>query len=140
MMTPDAQEQRFEPVRPFIAECTWTVLVVDDEDTVRRVVCRMLTSRGVRVLEASTPAVACGLFEQHAQIDLLVTDIRMPLMTGPELARRLVDQRPDLPVLFISGYAPPGDVDLENPRVRLLRKPFPASRLFANISDLLGSR
>jgi two-component system cell cycle sensor histidine kinase/response regulator CckA len=79
------------------------------------------------------------MFERHVRdIDLLVTDIVMPEMSGPALAQRLIGKRPDLRVLFISGYAERGTpLDAENPNVSFLSKPFQASMLSARVKDIL---
>ena len=70
----------------------------------RVIVSAVLRREGYHVLEASTPRGACDLFEQHAQkIDLLLTDVVMPEMNGPALAQRLISEKPELRVLFISG-------------------------------------
>ncbi|HEX2219815.1 MAG TPA: PAS domain S-box protein [Gemmatimonadales bacterium] len=83
-----------------------TVLVVEDEETVRRLACRVLRTKGYRVLEAEHPAAALRLVREHGgPIDLLVTDIVMPGMTGPALVERLIADRPELKVLYITGYA-----------------------------------
>ena len=81
-------------------------LVVEDEPAVRRLVTQILQSAGILVLSAGCGAEALALREAHAaELDLLVTDIVMPGMTGPEVARAFRAVRPRLPVLFMSGYA-----------------------------------
>ena len=81
------------------------VLLVEDEDLVRKVSKRVLADLGYRVIEASDPAQALQIAEQTAgAIDLLFTDVVMPGMSGRELALRLVQARPGLKVLFCSGY------------------------------------
>jgi two-component system cell cycle sensor histidine kinase/response regulator CckA len=119
-----------------------TILLVEDEDSVRVIVAAVLRRHGYNVLEASTPSCAMELFEpRRREIDLLLTDVVMPEMNGPALARRLLAQRPDLAVLFISGYA---DVSLEitddNPAMGFLSKPFQASTLVGRVSGLLAAR
>jgi two-component system cell cycle sensor histidine kinase/response regulator CckA len=116
-----------------------TILVVEDEDAVRHILSTVLQRRGYRVLEAPTPSVACDLFDIHRdEIDLLVTDVMMPNMNGPALAQRFVESRPNLAVLFVSGYA---NLRLplrpDNPKMRFLMKPFPASDLATTVRDLL---
>lgn len=82
-----------------------TVLVVDDEPTLRSVIRRSLTAQGLTVLVAEDGERALAIADTHpAGIDLLITDVVMPALSGPELARRLRERRPDLGVLFISGY------------------------------------
>jgi PAS domain S-box-containing protein len=82
-----------------------TVLLVEDEQQVRRVTAEVLVRSGYKVLEAPTPADALALAEQHAtSIDLLLTDVMMPGMSGPDLALKLREKRPTLKVLCMSGY------------------------------------
>ena len=115
-----------------------TILVVDDEESIRQLVCRTLTAQGFRALEAATPAAACDLAENNEAVDLLVTDIRMPEMSGPALARRLTERHPTLPVIFMSGYRPPDEIDRGNPRVRFLAKPFQVGVLLRTVAELLN--
>jgi signal transduction histidine kinase len=85
---------------------TQTVLVVEDEVDVLALVVHLLRSRGYRVIPAAHPQAAVELFlEQPAAIDLLLTDVVMPQISGPKLAAQLRRHRPDLPVLFMSGHA-----------------------------------
>jgi Response regulator containing CheY-like receiver domain and AraC-type DNA-binding domain len=86
-------------------QSTETILLVEDEQLVRELVCRVLESAGYRVLPASSPSEAELLLEQEHSVDLLLTDVVMPEMSGYELAARVSDSRPELRVLFISGYA-----------------------------------
>jgi PAS domain S-box-containing protein len=118
-----------------------TILLVEDEDAVRAIVSTVLRRQGYQVLEAPTPTVASAIFAQHdGGIDLLLTDVVMPEMSGPALAQRLIERRPELRVLFISGYA---DVavqpEIGGPNVNFLSKPFQASALTARVAQILGS-
>jgi CheY-like chemotaxis protein len=82
-----------------------TILLVEDEEVFRLMLVEVLTSQGYTVLEAGRAASALALAEKAARpIDLLVTDMSMPGMTGWDLAGSLRTQRPGLPVLFISGH------------------------------------
>jgi two-component system, cell cycle sensor histidine kinase and response regulator CckA len=117
-----------------------TILLVEDEDAVRVVVSAVLRRQGYSVLEASSPRAAWDIFERHArEIDLLLTDVVMPEMNGPALAQRLVTVRPELRILFISGYAdmttPP---ESDNPNVSFLSKPFQASVLGERVRQMLS--
>src|SRR5439155_6691431 len=82
-----------------------TVLLVEDEPVVRSLVRHTLVQRGYRVLEAGSGAEALDRVGGHAgQVDLLITDVVMPGMSGRELADRILAARPGTRVLFISGY------------------------------------
>jgi DNA-binding NtrC family response regulator len=122
--------------------CVETILLVEDEDAVRAVVAEVLKRQGYRVLEAAHPKVACEIFDQCPDaVDLLLTDVVMPDMNGPSLAQRLIAARPDLRVLFISGYSGWSlPLDQSNPNVSFLSKPFQASTLAAKVREALARR
>jgi len=118
-----------------------TVLVVDDEMPVRSLVRDILVGLGHRVLDAEDGQAALRLFEQHgADVALLVTDIVMPRMSGRALAERLLERRPKLKVLYMSGYA--GDVlgryGVLDPQLAFLQKPFTPDALGRKVRELLG--
>ncbi len=116
-----------------------TILLVEDEDSVRVIVGAVLRRQGYQVLEAATPNGACEIFERHKdEIDLLLTDVVMPEMNGPALAQRLVAARPDLRVLFISGYANVGFPIDATANVSFLTKPFQGSALLTKVREVLG--
>jgi CheY-like chemotaxis protein len=119
-----------------------TILLVEDEEAVRNMTARLLDRAGYRVLEAAAPGEACMLFERHAsEIDLLLTDVVMPEMHGPALAQRLVGQRPDLRVLFVSGHSDAMPAGAMTPgKTAFLAKPFPATDLVTTVAALLGPR
>jgi two-component system, cell cycle sensor histidine kinase and response regulator CckA len=117
-----------------------TILLVEDEDSVRVIVSAVLRRQGYNVLEAATPRAACEVFNEHAsEIDLLLSDVIMPEMNGPALAQRLVGLRPELRILFISGYADlstPFEMDSSH-NVSFLSKPFQASVLTERVRQML---
>jgi PAS domain S-box-containing protein len=121
---------------------TETLLLVEDEDAVRELVRNVLRENGYRVLEASRGEEALELSELFAgRIDLLVTDVVMPGMNGRELARRLVSSRPQVKVLYISGYADnavwyPGGLDAGG---AFLQKPFTPEALARKVREALSS-
>ena len=116
-----------------------TVLLVEDEEAVRLIISAVLRRQGYTVIETSSPVSAIGLFERHAEeIDLLVTDVVMPVMNGPALAQRLVAIRPALRVLFISGYTGLVSPQIQNPNVGFLNKPFQSSVLAARVREMLN--
>ncbi|MBL8779270.1 MAG: PAS domain S-box protein [Acidimicrobiales bacterium] len=117
-----------------------TVLLVEDEAMVREPARRMLVQRGYTVLAAADAAEALELAEgHHGTIDLLLTDVVMPGLSGKALAELLVEQRPDLQVLFMSGYS--HDViahqGVLEEGVMLVEKPFVAEVLLAAIRERL---
>ncbi len=104
-----------------------SVLLVEDEDAVRRMVLRQLDSAGYQVREVASPVEALRLFTAAPEsFDVLLTDVVMPGMSGTQLASRIRELRPDLPVLFMSGYTTgPAPGGYELPRDgSLLHKPF----------------
>jgi len=137
VMAPGTALPSSDLVHPHLAR---TVLVVDDTDVVRIAVARDLRGVGYSVLAASNPTEALLLSDQHkGPIHLLVADVVMPGMNGRELARHLSRTRPDLKVLFMTGYdkdsiASEGPVDASE---TLLYKPFSSLELFAALGKLL---
>ena len=120
-----------------------TVLLVEDEEPVRRVLRMMLERSGLRVIESASPIEACALFEEDkARIDILVTDVIMPEMNGPTLAKRFLERRPGLPVLFLSGHSNVSSDLLtpDNPKVAFLPKPVGATQLGVKVRELLALR
>jgi PAS domain S-box-containing protein len=118
------------------------VLVVEDDDAVRRVATRALSARGYEVLSAPNGLQALQILAQRPDVAIVVTDMVMPTMTGPELAARLREERPDLPVLFLSGYAAAAAIgrDLLRGDEPFLPKPFTPADLAGTVRGLLDAR
>ncbi len=116
-----------------------TVLLVEDEGSVRDLAREILETRGYTVLEARDGAQALGIAERHGgPIALLLTDVVMPGMSGPELARRLTGLRPGLKVLYVSGYTDRGVAPGEGPPAAvLLQKPFTPGVLAGKVREVL---
>jgi len=118
-----------------------TVLVVEDEEVVRHLVCRVLRAKGYRVLEAPHAEAALALADGASEpIHLLVTDMVMPGLGGPALAARLAAHRPGLRVLFITGYAAEA-VERRGELADtsgLLEKPFSADQLACKVREVLA--
>jgi CheY-like chemotaxis protein len=117
-----------------------TVLVVDDEPSVRRVLARQLVDRGYNVLEASSGSEALDLLRSHGRgIALVVTDVAMPEMSGTELAERARRAHAALPFIFVSGQARETLVEYGDPGAHgvLLEKPFSAEVLTAAVRTAL---
>jgi len=109
-----------QPARPL------SILLVDDEELVRRGTAEMLRDMGHRVTEAEGGAEALVTLGAQQDIELVVTDYKMPRMDGAELARRLREARPRMPILLISGYTGVADPIEGLPR---LNKPFGLAEL-----------
>lgn len=114
------------------------VLLVEDEDMVRKVLTRMLVARGFEVQAASNGTEAMELFASPAggDFDLLVTDLMMPEGGGLVVARQLSERLPNLRVLFVSGYSSAETDGWEPEHYRFLTKPFGSSELARMIDDL----
>jgi CheY-like chemotaxis protein len=120
---------------------TETIVVVEDHRPLRAVARRILAPQGYTVLEAGGGAEALAIIRKHeGPIHLLLTDVRMPSLSGPELARQILAERPHIRVLYTSGYA--GGAA---PRMRLdadaafLQKPYTAEVLLQTVRDLLDA-
>ena len=117
-----------------------TILLVEDEDVVRELAREALRDGGYTVLEARHPGEALLVAErQSGGFDLLLTDVVMPHMSGPELAQRLKNARPGLRVLFMSGYT--DDAALRHgvlrSEVSFLQKPFTPESLSRKVRETL---
>ena len=93
------------PPGPDASQAGAIILLVEDEPAVRAIAARSLERSGFRVLQASGGAAALELVDRHGQPDLVLTDLMMPGIGGVDLARRLRERSPSLPVLFMSGYS-----------------------------------
>ena len=119
---------------------TRTVLVVEDEDAVRIGIRRLLQDEGYTVLEASNGAKALQLLDEMeaGAVDLVLTDLRMPVMDGRELAAALARRHPSLPIVFMSGFtAQLMDLRLVSPHLAFLAKPFRNDDLLAAVKSQL---
>ncbi|TCP94315.1 multi-sensor hybrid histidine kinase [Sphingomonas sp. PP-CE-1A-559] len=120
---------------------TGTILLVEDEDMVRAVAERALTRQGYTVLTAENGEIALEVLGKHGRPDLLISDVVMPQMDGPTMVRHAREKFPDLPILFMSGYAEEQlrkSIDLDN--VAFLPKPFSVQELAEAARDVLAAR
>ncbi len=133
-----ARKDRREPPRDLTGR--GTVLLVEDEDAVRSFAARALGQRGYNVLQASTGTEALEVFALHdGDVDLVVSDVVMPEMDGPTLMKELRSRRPDLKIIFMSGYAEDAfRKNLpENEAFMFLQKPFDLKELAAAVKAAL---
>jgi two-component system cell cycle sensor histidine kinase/response regulator CckA len=117
-----------------------TILVVDDEPEVRKLVCAMVAQLGYNVLGADNGPHALAIHKQSGPVDLLITDVVMHGMSGPALAERLGSLQPGLKVLYISGFEHSRVVQkyVVEPGHALLTKPFSAQELEARLTAMLA--
>jgi PAS domain S-box-containing protein len=134
---PVAQEERAELESP---RGTETILVVEDEEMVLKVTSQSLRKYGYQVIEASNAGEALLACEKHpGPLPLMITDVIMPKMNGRELAARLLPLRPEMKVLYMSGYTDDAAVlrGLLDPAIFFLQKPFTPSALACKVREVL---
>jgi PAS domain S-box-containing protein len=125
--------------RPAASKGSETILLVDDEEGVRKLVSAVLRSGGYTVIEAASGSAALSVYEKNShKIDLVLTDVVMPQMSGFELGRELSGKNPDLQLLYMSGYrdSPINNAPGERPKA-FLNKPFTPDALLAKIREVL---
>ena len=135
----DLASERPEAPKPASGE---SVLVVDDEPTIRMLIGDALSELGYRAIEVGDVRSGLSVLESDAQIDLLITDIGLPGgVTGKQMADLARRRRPDLKVLFITGYAENVAISNESlePGMHILSKPFAMDRLTARIRSIIDS-
>jgi two-component system, cell cycle sensor histidine kinase and response regulator CckA len=120
-----------------------TVLLVEDEESVRQLVRETLESKGYKVLEADNGEAALRIVSEYSEkIDMLITDVVMPGMSGRELSARLCASRPQTKVLYLSGYTEDaiGHEGVVDPDTAFLQKPFTLQMLSRKVREVLGER
>jgi len=133
---PEEKETIFEH-GPQVSE---SVLVVEDDVSLRKLICKVLRQQGYRALEAENSEDALTFSERfEGPIHLLVTDVVMPLMSGRELADRLLALRPEMKVIYMSGYTDEtiSHHGILEPDVNFIKKPFTPESLFKKIQEVL---
>ena len=119
-----------------MGEAQRTVLIVDDDPHILRLVEKMLKPRRIKVLVSPRPSEALHICEQQP-VDLLISDVAMPEMDGAKLARRVLELQPRTSVLLISGHYKDDEGPNRHARMRFLPKPFFPSQLLAHLNELL---
>jgi signal transduction histidine kinase/CheY-like chemotaxis protein len=137
---PIAPSSKSNPVYP-VANRKWQILVVEDDPAVQRFVQLALEQAGFSILLAENPHQALEICHDDSKhLDLLVTDMVMPEMSGKQLAEEALKLIPDLPILFISGYSP-DELSIQGHNLEgwpFLQKPFPPSALAAKVKEMLN--
>ena len=119
-----------------------TVLVFDDEDDLREVMCRILQRRGFTTLSAGRPAEAVSVCREHSgDIHVLLADLGMPDAIGVQLAREVIAERPQMRVLFVSGLPKEAAVQqgIVEDEANVVQKPFTTAGLVDAVREALGS-
>jgi CheY-like chemotaxis protein len=114
-----------------------TVMVVEDADALRDLTRRILSEAGYQVVEARNGVQAVRILARQGPVDLLLSDIVMPGMSGRDLALRLREKDPEIPILFMSGYTDDALLGGDFPTTRLLSKPFDAEQLLRAVREEL---
>jgi CheY-like chemotaxis protein len=120
---------------------TETILVVEDDEQVRVLACGMLRRYGYKVVEAASPGDAMLLCESADAIQLLLSDVVMPQMGGPALAKRLATSRPEMKLLCMSGYTDDSIIrhGVYEGSVAFIQKPITQDTLLKRVRDLLDA-
>jgi PAS domain S-box-containing protein len=119
---------------------TETILLVEDEAAVRKLLCRLLQSYGYTVIESTTPKEAIQIFDRlHGEVDLVITDVVMPEMNGQQLSERLREINPQIQSLFVSGYTDDTVVrhGVFKAQKNFIQKPFKRAALAKKIREIL---
>jgi two-component system cell cycle sensor histidine kinase/response regulator CckA len=143
-LTDQPVDQREKPVELALAVGGQeTILLAEDEDAVREWVTEVLEEAGYAVLQAENGQAALQLFEEHADsVDLALIDAVMPELSGFDLCQHILGRRPDVKILFCSGYSVntiPGDF-LEENNLQLLQKPFISETLLRCVRETLDGQ
>jgi two-component system cell cycle sensor histidine kinase/response regulator CckA len=119
-----------------------TILLAEDEDALRLLVLRVLVKAGYRVLQARNGAEAAVIWRRHAKdVDMLVTDVVMPHMDGPTLARELSAEGAKFKLLYMSGYNQDAMVHrgIQTNQIAFLQKPFTPAELIAKVQEIFDT-
>ena len=125
---------------PATAHKTGTILLVEDDDDLRRLVVTVLGNKGYNVMDTADPRDAIERLRNFGSVDLILTDVVMPGLSGPEMVEKITEIQPKPKVLYISGYADKSrrarQLIEDNP---LLEKPFTPAALLERVSSLMRS-
>jgi DNA-binding NtrC family response regulator len=118
-----------------------TILLVDDDEAIRRFVRRILQQQGFHVIEACDGADALKVASVYAEpVNLLLTDVIMPKVNGLVLTQRLLQDRPGIGVLYMSGHVEKSMLLATHPESILIQKPFTPDALIAAVRQILASQ
>jgi CheY-like chemotaxis protein len=129
-----------QPQRPIPRTGSERILLVEDDESVKTLLTEQLRAQGYTVTDVADPTQAIEL-AHDADCDLLITDVVMPEMNGRELAERLVAQRPQLKVIYMSGYTDQAIVErgILIQDINFLQKPFDSTEMVTKVRDVLDA-
>ncbi|HEY0729182.1 MAG TPA: ATP-binding protein [Pyrinomonadaceae bacterium] len=141
----EAEEYRRVTAKAEAPRGSETILLVEDADWVRKLARQLLERAGYRVVEASGAEEAIRIIETSTngtKIDLVLTDVIMPGMSGNDMSKHLLAQRPDLPVLYMSGYTDDAIVQhgVLEPGINFIQKPFSPDALALKVREVLDAK
>jgi signal transduction histidine kinase/ActR/RegA family two-component response regulator len=144
-VTETAEEYKRAAATVPVPKGSETILLVEDADWVRKLARQVLEGAGYRVLEASSADAAISMCETSnngTRIDLLLTDVVMPGMSGDDMSKRVLVKRPNLPVLYMSGYTDDAIVQhgVLEPGINFIQKPFSPDALALKVREVLDAR
>jgi signal transduction histidine kinase/ActR/RegA family two-component response regulator len=143
-VTEQAEEYRRTTATFDAPQGSETILLVEDADWVRKLARQVLETAGYRVLEAASAAAAIRVIETSngTRIDLVLTDVIMPGMSGNDMSKQLLAKRPDLPVLYMSGYTDDAVVQhgVLEPGINFIQKPFSPNALALKVRQVLDAQ
>ena len=144
-VTEQAEEYRRAATKIDAPRGSETILLVEDAEWVRQLARQVLESAGYRVLEASSADTAIRIIETNqngTMIDLVLTDVIMPGMSGNDMSKQLQSTRPDLPVLYMSGYTDDAIVQhgVLEPGINFIQKPFSPDALALKVRQVLDAK
>jgi two-component system, cell cycle sensor histidine kinase and response regulator CckA len=138
----DEVQAEARPLQPDTTQGSETILVVEDDEAVRALISNVLERRGYHALMAATPGEALGIYQAHAGtgVDLLLTDVVMPEMSGRELATKLAQVNGQVRVLYMSGYTDAAIVQhgMLDDGTAFIQKPFTPDSLSRKLREVLG--
>lgn len=144
-VTQEAEQYKRAPATHDVPRGSETILLVEDAEWVRILARQILEGSGYKVLEANGPEAAIRLIDSNhngSKIDLLLTDVVMPGMSGNEMSKHLLGTHPDLPVLFMSGYTDDAIVQhgVLEPGINFIQKPFSPDALALKVREVLDAK
>ena len=141
-VTDNAEEYKRAATTIQVPKGSETILLVEDADWVRKLARQVLEGAGYRVLEANSADAAIQMTNNGTKIDLLLTDVVMPGMSGNDMSRRVLVRRPNLPVLYMSGYTDDAIVQhgVLEPGINFIQKPFSPDALALKVREVLDSK